>query len=311
MIKMYRLLLPALLVAVISLVATPVSSQGGVTLYGVAYEHYGQDLGGGPATLYTIDIATGAATPVGPIGFNMVGGIDYDFRAGVLCGISNLLGEGGEGLFLTIDPATGAGAEVGPTVGAQDISFRPSDSRLYAFSDGHLGTINTLTGEPTHIGDTGYFGAGNGIAFSPVNILYLAHSPYYPEDPPPTLYILNQNTGARTFVTDLIFPPDLTSPRINAMDFHPSTGVLYASLNTAGDLTNYLATVDITTGNVAIIGRTVDGLDAIAFYIQHRPVAGVIVPVNKLEVLAPYVALAGLVAAVTIVTVKIRSRKPE
>jgi hypothetical protein len=45
--------------------------------------------------------------------------------------------------------------------------------------------------------------------------------------------------------------------------------------------------------------------------VPPNPVGGVLVPVNKLEILAPYVALAGLIATVTIVIVKIRSRKPE
>jgi len=42
-------------------------------LYGAAYQ--GPD---GPSTLYTINIATGAATPVGPIGFERCAGMAFD-----------------------------------------------------------------------------------------------------------------------------------------------------------------------------------------------------------------------------------------
>jgi len=40
-----------------------------------------------------------------------------------------------------------------------------------------------------------------------------------------------------------------------------------------------------------------------------RSVGGYVIPVNKLEVLSPYLALAGLIAAITILTVKIRKER--
>lgn len=43
--------------------------------------------------------------------------------------------------------------------------------------------------------------------------------------------------------------------------------------------------------------------------IQPRPVGGLVMPANKLEVLAPYLALAGLVAAVSAVVVVRRRRE--
>ncbi|MEM3018141.1 MAG: hypothetical protein QXO25_04610 [Candidatus Bathyarchaeia archaeon] len=42
--------------------------------------------------------------------------------------------------------------------------------------------------------------------------------------------------------------------------------------------------------------------------IQSRPVGGLVIPANKLEILAPYLALAGLVAAVSAV-VAVRRRR--
>jgi hypothetical protein len=53
------------------------------------------------------------------------------------------------------------------------------------------------------------------------------------------------------------------------MDFHPETGILFASLNdgsSQGTPENYLATIDTATGEVAIIGPTVDGFDALTWF---------------------------------------------
>jgi hypothetical protein len=66
----------------------------------------------------------------------------------------------------------------------------------------------------------------------------------------------------------MVFPAATANfPRINAMDFQPGTGILYGSLNNgeAGQFDNYLVTVNTTTGVVTIIGRTVNGLDGLAF----------------------------------------------
>jgi len=71
---------------------------------------------------------------------------------------------------------------------------------------------------------------------------------------------------------------------------------------------NYLATIDTSTGVVTIIGRTVNGLDAIAFSTLQipAPVGGVVVSVNKFAVLTPYIALTGLIIAVSAIVIKKR-----
>ena len=55
--------------------------------------------------------------------------------------------------------------------------------------------------------------------------------------------------------------------RLNAMDYEPDTGVLYASVNAGfrGSGPNFLATVDPNTGVVTNVGQSVNGLDAIAW----------------------------------------------
>ena len=83
-------------------------------------------------------------------------------------------------VLLTIDKATGAGTTVGPTnvstaAGCRtvsDIAFR-SDGALYAYAEpcDTLGVIDTSTGAFTLLGFTGQGDFGNGIAFSPGDVL--------------------------------------------------------------------------------------------------------------------------------------------
>jgi len=59
-------------------------------------------------------------------------------------------------------------------------------------------------------------------------------------------------------------------PRVNGMDFEPGSGILFASIINGGGKSfgpreNFLGTVNTTTGDVAVIGETVECLDAIAF----------------------------------------------
>lgn len=69
----------------------------------------------GFATLYRIDLATGQATAVGPIGFNDVEGLAFSPQ-GALYGVADATrGSGGPGtdFLIRIDPTTGAGTLVG------------------------------------------------------------------------------------------------------------------------------------------------------------------------------------------------------
>jgi len=102
---------------------------------------------------------------------------------------------------------------------------------------------------------------GAAIAFSEDDTLYKAGNS--------DLYTLDLSTGNGTFVAQLVFVSLQGGlPRLNAMDVEPETGTLFASLNNkprGGEPENYLTTVDVTTGEVTLIGQTVTGLDALAF----------------------------------------------
>jgi hypothetical protein len=237
------------------------------TIYGTAGTFGAQ----GPATIYTIDSATGAATLVGLTGFDRVGAIDFNPLNGRLYGIG-ADPVSGEFDLITINTATGLATAVGPLgvdirPGAMsDMSFR-SDGTLYAI-DGitNVYTVNTSTGAATDIGFVSSFPAGNALAFSLTDTLYKVDNE--------AAYVVNQTNGSGTFVTSMNYPKAID--RANGMDFDPATGVLFADVrhgpfgpgfvtSAATDTAfNYLATIDLATGNVTEIGQTVNSLDALA-----------------------------------------------
>ena len=257
------------------------------TLFGLA--HSGPD---GLSTLYRINPSTGGFDPVGSdTSFHRCSGMDFD-ASGTLFATC----ERGDDthVLITIDSSTGEGKgeEVGPTgVGTgplafiktvSDISFRNSGGALFAFLKDDpsfrffpfLATIND-DGSAAAIALIASFGFGNGIAFSPEDELFHAD-----ED---RLNTLELATGAAMFKAYLDFSglPNSSDhgccdniPRVNAMDFLPGTETLFASVNDrllqssgVGERPhkNFLATINTTTGDVTIIGKTVKGLDAIAF----------------------------------------------
>ena len=231
-------------------------------LYGSAYHG-----AGAPANLYSINPNTGAATLIGPIGFDQVGAIDFS-TSGILYGIGTT--SGGQQDLITINPATGAGTAVGPTTlsaNVQDISFRNGDDTLFGYQGGDIYTFNITTGVATHLGSVGDGSpSGNGLAFSPFDTLYKADNN--------SLWTIDQSTGAGTVVEPLNYP--VAGNAINAMKFDNSTGVLWASVNagSGGSGPNYLATVDIDNGNVTEVGMTQMGTDGLTVAIALIPEPG-------------------------------------
>jgi uncharacterized repeat protein (TIGR01451 family)/CSLREA domain-containing protein len=244
---------------------TAVIAEGGTApLYGAA------QVDAGPTSLYTIDPLTGSASLIGAIGFDRISAMDFSPLTGVLYALGQRPGTSTR-VLITIDPLTGIGTEVGPTNSNRqftDVSFR-DDGALFGYvTFEELMTLDLATGVATFVGNSPVpGGAGNGVAFAPNGVLYHADDE--------SLNALNPATGAATPLADLRFsPPADGFPRINAMDFDPETGLLFGSLNDGfgNQSENYLALIDLATGRVGIIGRTVDGLDAIAFLPAAEPV---------------------------------------
>src|SRR5687767_3827611 len=179
------------------------ANAGAVVLYGSAYS--GPT---GQATLYSISPTTGGATAIGPIGFARVGSLDFSPIDGRLYGVGF---NGTNVVLITIDPSTGAGTQVGPlgftgNVGVFDIAFRPSDSKLFALSQGivsqssgvpvNLYTVDTATGAATLVGALGTTPPGlngNGLAFLGGTLYYGAGNVGNVEAS--ALFTINQSTG--------------------------------------------------------------------------------------------------------------------
>ena len=216
--------------------------------------------------LYQINLSTGAASLIGPVGFKQVSGMDFNPFTGVLYATGRRTADDTE-VLITIDPATGAGTEVGPlgTIAfVTDISFRGSDAALFGVTDeGSLIRINIATGAQTILSRFCSGLDGNGIAFSPNDVLYHADSLQ--------LLVLDQTSCARTLVNSLKFPAGLGSnPRVSAMDFQPGAIALYANVITGQGFVGeggpaYLGTINTITGDVVIIGPTANRMDALAW----------------------------------------------
>jgi len=264
-----------ILLCLLAIAAAAAGLTEAATLYGSAYS--GPD---GLADLYTIDPSTGADTLVGPIKFQRVGAMDFG-PDGRLYGV----GERDDGtntvVLIVIDTITGVGTEVGPLGIAAgravtDISFRPSDGRLYAhvMNPQSIATIDHATGVATILGP-GLGGGGNALAFSRNLALYLVRT----DSPTTFVHTVNQSTGAPSAVglpaVYAGFPPPTLLFVPNAMDAEPSSGVMYVSVNDSQGTpgTQYLATLDPVSGLVRHIGLTVGGLDALAFEPDRCPVA--------------------------------------
>jgi len=246
-------------------------------LYGAAHVSTGPGNQGGPSTLYTINPTTGVATPVGAIGFDSCSGIDFHPTSAVLYGACRDPTTSNS-VLITINTSTGVGTLVGLTglealpqpggnTGIPDISFRNSDSTLYAFLQGttdSLGTLNTATGQVAFIGVTGDAGGANGMAFDLSDTLW--HTRLL--GPVATLNTLNPNTGAFTNQFTITLPDlDVGFPeRINSLEVEPATGTMYG-IARGFNIGNYaLVTVNTSTGAVTQQGGlTQTGLDALAF----------------------------------------------
>lgn len=248
----------------IALTARPVQAQ---PLYGATSQ-----FGVCPSSLYSIDRTTGTATLIGPtVGpgltpYCLVSAMAFDKSNGVLYAIGTTSQGGASGVLIAIDTKTASVTEIGDAgIFGTDMSFR-SDGTLYVHGGSesdpvahNIFTVDTATAAATFLGITGVLGPGNGLAFSPGDVLYHASGN--------SLNTINQTTGAATHVATLSFPAPCTTGtrRINAMDFRPGSGTLYGILN-CDNAAWHLVTINTSSGTVTDVGPTgVDQMDALAF----------------------------------------------
>lgn len=160
---------------------------GGTTLYA---------LSDGTDSLYTMNTANGAATLIGPFGFDISDpGMAFCPDNGTMYLVSE------EGDLYTVNLATGAGTLVGAGGGYGPTALSCTVSGvLYAVSDStdSLYTVNRATGLPTVVGPLGVTIQDGGLGMNGPTLLMVAD-----DDAPTNLYQVNTTTGAATIVAQL------------------------------------------------------------------------------------------------------------
>ena len=249
-----------------------------------------------PSQLWTVNANTGVATPLpNQVGFDACTAIDFHPVTSVLYAACEITSQDNNRL-ITINIGTGIGTDVGANGGTPnygDLSFRPSDSSLFALQTGSadIGSMNLLSGTFTSNGNTGQPpNGGHGIAFAPSGTLYHITADNFIIPAPDTVNTINENTGNTVegpFVGYLA--PLAEDDRTTAMDFEPFTGLMWAAIKQGpgSSAPTYLTTIDPTTGSMgARVLITSDGdnaiigVDGIAFF-EEILVAGELLPIDS------------------------------
>ena len=228
-------------------------------------------LGGGPATLFGINEASGASTSIGPVGFSQCGGADVHPFTGVVyagCGTN----------LVTINTATGAGTLVGVMSGTSntaDIAFR-SDGVLFLVNPSYeLFTVDTATGIDTLVGVMAPLsGAGLGLTFDNLNRLILSTGggPAVMRN----FFVIDQATAEAVVLSPLLpicVTPDPLFTRYTSLTTKPDGTILGTLACEYGSSTDgALAVVNPNTGAGVAIGQTgrMDGL----FYVTPASLIG-------------------------------------
>ena len=210
--------------------------------------------------LYSINLATGVATPIGPVGFGDVEAVSFHPLTGVLYGVDDSTNQ-----LVTINLTTGAGTVVGPlgvAITDMGLSFDCAGN-LYMSVDApqNFYRINPATGAATLIGAqeqqvTGLaFHCGEGVLYGMGG------------DNTNNLVRMNTSTGAATPIGPLGL--DLSD---GGIDFDPSTGVLWGLRDSS---TSNLFIIHPHTGAATVVATTtIGGVPAAGFEglaIRHAP----------------------------------------
>lgn len=128
-------------------VGTAIGSTGYV-INGLTFDSSGTLYGSGGVSLFTVDLGTGAATPVGNTSFTSSGDIAFDSNGNLFMSAT---GQNGDQL-VSVNPSTGAGSLIG-NIGFSDVyGLNFSGSILYGFTlNGHTIDINTSNGTGTSL----------------------------------------------------------------------------------------------------------------------------------------------------------------
>ena len=246
--------------------------------------------GDSDAELVIINQTDGSITSVGSTGFKRASGLATNPLTGQLFATGIKLGPTGladTSVLFTVNPLTGVGTEVGETgienspideFNVAGLAFRGDGTLFGYFEPGDTpGTIDTGTGVATGLTafGSGVECCGNGITFVNDDLLHANDQ---------KLGELDQVTGVQSPIIAL----DYTSPffdinsaeaRVAAMDVHPLTGDIYASIiiEDIAAPTAFLAILDPSTGTFTYLGPSNAKVDAVAFALVETSEPGALV----------------------------------
>ena len=213
-------------------------------------------------TLYRVDLATGQATLIGPVGFNDVDGLAFG-PDGTLYGAADATAGSGSGisdLLIRIDTNSGAGTLVAPLAGLAGTGPGGSldyglaftcDGRMWASSDstGQFWEVTPATGAVRLVANTGAPLSGlaaNGEALYGIGVTQGSGNATQQ-----ALYQIDPETGAVTRIGSLGVGDTLSGA---GADFDAS-GVLWATLDSQPpdfDRASRIARIDLTTGTATV-----------------------------------------------------------
>lgn len=252
--------------------------------------------------LYTINLANGNASLVGPIrmaGNKHVGvtGMAAHPSSGLLYGITAEQSPNFPHSLVTIDPVTANATLVGDLgVHGSDIAF-DSKGTLYIWlpTTSRLGTVNLSNAQITPLGRPGPQGSPAGIAIDLQDMVYVTA-----KGAGGTLDNVDLSTGALQVGPPLTGAPFAT--QINSMCFSPSGLLLAVNSNGGSPASTKLVTINTATGAVNAIGSLPDDTDALAFVGAGANVAPTFSTLNPgLRVVVAVISTVLVVLAITIV----------
>lgn len=192
--------------------------------------------------LYSIDLATGEATPIGPTGFEDVESLAFDRNCATLFAVDDVTDR-----LLTCDTTTGDCTQVGNLgVNITDTGLAFADDlSLFLSTDAPKGPtrffkVSRFTGVATPIGDQGQ--EVTGLAASPAGIFGLGG------DGRDNLVRVDPATGAATQIGKL----GAVSPRDGGLDFAVD-GILWGIEDAGFRDPSRIFTVDLETGAATVV----------------------------------------------------------
>jgi streptogramin lyase len=281
---------------------------------------------GGNGALFRVDPITGARIVLSDFGEgDNQGQNPFDVAveaSGNILVVDPSVGNGGQGTLFRIDPITGARTVLsdfgeGDNQGQAPVGVAVEDSgsilvidRTGSTGQGALFRVNPFTGERTLLSD---FGVGDNQGVNPYDVAVEASGNILVIDfddgtnDQGALFRVNPITGERTLLSDFGFGANQgESPLGVAVEASGNILVIDQSAGTGsqGDLFR----VNPITGERTLLSDFGVGDNqgenpwGVAVYpVIPAAVGGIVTPVNKFEMLAPYLALAGLVAGITAV----------